>query len=79
MGTSRDGRSNSRVNIGNLYFYKEHIVNDTQIRCTAMQFALEIMEMMDESEVISVSPHDFGVIVKGAEKIYQFLKGDTNE
>ena len=79
MGTSTDGRSNSRVNIGNLYFYKEHIVNDTQIRCTAMQFALEIMEMMDESEVISVSPHDFGVIVKGAEKIYQFLKGDTNE
>jgi hypothetical protein len=44
-----------------------------------MQFALQIMEMMDESEVISVSPHDFGVIVKGAEKIYQFLKGDTNE
>lgn len=54
-------------------------MNDSQLRCAAMQFTLEIVKMMDEAEVISVSPHDFGVIVKGAEKIYQFLKGDKND
>jgi len=59
-------------------------MNDTQLRCTAMQFTLDIVKMMDEAEVINVSPHDFGVIdfgviVKGAEKIYNFLKGETNE
>jgi len=53
-------------------------MNDAQLRCTAMQFTLEIVKMMDEAEVISISPHDFGVIVKGAEKIYHFLKGETN-
>jgi len=54
-------------------------MNDTQLRCTAMQFTLDIVKMMDEAEVINVSPHDFGVIVKGAERIYNFLKGETNE
>jgi hypothetical protein len=54
-------------------------MNDSQLRCAAMQFTLEIVKMMDEAEVISVSPHDFGVIVKGAERIYQFLKGDKND
>lgn len=54
-------------------------MNDTQLRCAAMQFTLDIVKMIDEAEVISVSPHDFGVIVKGAEKIYQFLKGDKND
>jgi hypothetical protein len=54
-------------------------MNDAQLRCTAMQFTLDIVKMMDEAEVINVSPHDFGVIVKGAEKIYNFLKGETNE
>ena len=54
-------------------------MNDSQLRCAAMQFTLEIVKMMDEAEVISVSPHDFGVIVKGAERIYQFLKGDEND
>jgi hypothetical protein len=44
-----------------------------------MQFTLDIVKMMDEAEVINVSPHDFGVIVKGAERIYNFLKGDGNE
>jgi hypothetical protein len=43
-----------------------------------MQFTLDIVKMMDEAEVISVSSHDFGVIVKGAERIYHFLKGETN-
>jgi len=59
--------------------YRSKSMNDTQLRCTAMQFTLDIVKMMDEAEVISVSPHDFGVIVKGAEKIYNFLKGETNE
>ena len=54
-------------------------MNDTQLRCAAMQFTLDIVKMIDEAEVISVSPHDFGVIVKGAERIYQFLKGDKND
>ena len=26
-------------------------MNDTQLRCTAMQFTLEIVKMMDEAEV----------------------------
>ena len=54
-------------------------MNDTQLRCAAMQFTLDIVKMIDEAEVISVSPHDFGVIVNGAERIYQFLKGDKND
>ena len=54
-------------------------MTEEQLRCAAMEFTIMIIKMMDEAEVISVSPHDFGVIVKGAEKIYQFLKGDTNE
>jgi len=54
-------------------------MTEEQLRCAAMEFTIMIIKMMDEAEVISVSPHDFGVIVKGAEKIYNFLKGETNE